>query len=92
MSEHSGWQAAARHLKELGIRKYRLEPQLDEVTFTFTCTFASPDNPRVVRRFEAVADTPLEAVQDVLAQIDDWRAGDSRNRIAVVPADDAQDP
>jgi hypothetical protein len=71
MSEQSGWKVAARRLKELGIRKYRLESQIEEQTFAFICTFSSRDNPRVVRRFEAVADNPLEAVQKVLEQIDE---------------------
>jgi hypothetical protein len=71
--EQSGWQDAARRLKKLGIRKYRLESRIDEQNFVFMCTFASPDNPRVVRRFEAEADNPLEAVQRVLEQIDEWR-------------------
>lgn len=71
--EQSGWQRAARRLKELGIRKYRLESQIEEQQFLFICSFASPDNPRVVRRFEATADNPLEAVEAVLAQIDEWR-------------------
>lgn len=74
MAEQSGWQAAARRLKELGARKYRLEAQIEEQQFLFVCSFASPDNPRVVRRFEATADNPLEAVQNVLAQIDEWRS------------------
>ncbi|MBI3865118.1 MAG: hypothetical protein HY290_24860 [Planctomycetia bacterium] len=76
--EQAGWQTAARRLKELGIRKYRLESQIEEQTFLFACTFASPQNPRVVRRFEAEADTPLEAVQKVLKQIDESRRGAAR--------------
>ena len=75
-AEQSGWKDAARRLKKLGIRKYRLESQIDEQKFVFICTFASPDNPRVVRRFEADADNPLEAVQQVLEQIDEWRNRD----------------
>ncbi len=74
LAEESGWQDAARRLKKLGIRKYRLESQIDEQRFVFSCSFASPDNPRVVRRFEADADNPLEAVQQVLEQIDEWRS------------------
>jgi hypothetical protein len=89
MSEQSAWQAAARRLKELGIRKYRLVPLLDDVTFTFTCDFATPESTRVVRRFEAVADTPLEAVQDVLSQIDDWRSGVRRPKVAAAPDDES---
>ena len=76
LAEQSGWQAAARRLKKLGIRKYRLESRIDEQNFVFICTFASPANPRVVRRFEADADNPLEAVQQVLQQIDEWRNRD----------------
>lgn len=76
VAEQEGWQTAARRLKELGISKYRLESQIEEQTFVFTCDFASPDNPRVVRRFEADAETPLEAVQKVLKQIDEWRGRD----------------
>ncbi len=77
MSEQSGWQAAAQRLKKLGIKKYRLESQIEEQTFVFMCTFSSTDNPRVSRRFEADADTPLEAVQRVLEQIDEWRTRNS---------------
>jgi len=74
LAEQSGWQDAARRLKKLGIRKYRLESRIDEQNFVFTCSLASPDNPQVVRRFEADADNPLDAVQQVLEQIDEWRS------------------
>jgi len=72
--EQAGWQDAAQRLKKLGIRKYRLESRIDEQNFVFSCSLPSPDNPRVVRRFEADADNPLEAVQQVLEQIDEWRS------------------
>ena len=88
MAEQAGWQVAARRLKDLGIRKYRLESQIEEQTFVFVCTFPSPDNPRIVRRFEADADTPLEAVQLVLQQIDEWRSRGGRGDEAESPADD----
>jgi hypothetical protein len=74
MDEQSGWQDAARRLKKLGIRKYRLESRIDEQNFVFTCALTSPDNPQVIRRFEADADNPLEAVEQVLEQIDEWRS------------------
>jgi hypothetical protein len=74
IDEQSGWQDAARRLKKLGIRKYRLESRIDEQNFVFTCALASPDNPQVIRRFEADADNPLEAVEQVLEQIDEWRS------------------
>jgi hypothetical protein len=85
MSEQSGWQEAARRLKQLGIRKYRLTSQIDQQNFVFACTFTSPNNPQVVRRFEADADNPLEAVQNVLAQIDEWRG---RTQSAPRPSED----
>lgn len=88
MEGQAGWQAAARRLKELGIRKYRLESQIEEQTFVFVCNFSSPDNPRVVRRFEAGADTPLEAVQLVLQQIDEWRDRDGQGDDREPSADD----
>ena len=85
-SEQSGWQTAARRLKELGIRKYRLDAQIEEQNFIFTCSLTSPDDVRIVRKFEAEADTPLEAVQQALEQIDDWRArGSSDNLAALAP-------
>jgi hypothetical protein len=86
--EQSGWQAAARRLKELGIRKYRLDAQIEEQTFIFFCIFVSPDNVRIVRRFEAEADTPLEAVQQALEQIDDWRARGTSDKFAALPPEE----
>ena len=74
-NEQAGWQKAAQRLKKLGIRKFRLDSQIDEQRFVFTCSFTAPENPQVVRRFEADADNPLEAVQRVLEQIDEWRRG-----------------
>jgi len=88
LSEQSGWQAAARRLKELGIRKYRLESQIEEQKFIFLCSFSSPDNPRVVRRFEAEADNPLEAVENVLEQIDEWRSRENADDEAATLRDE----
>ena len=81
--EQSGWQAAALHLKELGISKYRLE-SADRKTrrsFSRVALIPSPDNPRIARGFEAEADNPLEAVQTVLDQIDEWRSRDIRRSL-----------
>jgi hypothetical protein len=86
--EQSGWQAAARRLKELGISKYRLESQIEEQMFVFVCAISSPDNPRIARRFEADADNPLEAVELVLQQIDEWRNRDHRAKLAALPPED----
>jgi hypothetical protein len=88
--EQAGWETAARRLKELGIRNYRLESQIEEQTFLFICHFNSPENPRIVRRFEAEADTPLDAVQQVLRQIDEWRSRDVRGGVSGPSADDEQ--
>jgi hypothetical protein len=72
-AEQSGWKAAAERLKELGIRKYRLESQIEAQKFLFTCTLTSPGSSRITRRFEADADNPLEAVEKVLEQVEEWR-------------------
>lgn len=88
LAERTGWQAAASRLKELGIHKYRLESQIEEQSFIFTCTFSSPENPRVTQRFEDDADNPLEAVQKVLRQIDEWRSRDNRTKLAALPAEE----
>ena len=85
LAEQSGWQAAARRLKELGIRKYRLVSQIETQNFVFVCSFALSDNPRIVRRFEADADNPLEAVQSVLQQIDEWRSREDRGDSLYLP-------
>src|SRR5262249_48207778 len=71
--EQSGWREATRRLKELGIRRYRLESQIEEQTFVFICSFAAVDNPRVVRRVETEADDRLEAVQKVIDEIVEWQ-------------------
>lgn len=86
--EQSGWQDAARRLKQLGVRKCRLEPQIDEQRFVFICSMASPDNPRVVRRFEADADEPLAAVQQVIEQIDQWRNRGAAGQTEPLPDDE----
>ncbi|MFN0055753.1 MAG: hypothetical protein ACKV0T_26720 [Planctomycetales bacterium] len=74
-TEQSGWQAAAHRLKALGITKYRLESRIEDQAFLFRCELSSPDNPHVIERFEADGESPLEAVEQVLDQIDQWQAG-----------------
>lgn len=76
--EQSGWQTAARRLKELGIRKYRLESQIEEQMFLFRCEYPTPETPQVTELFEAVADTPLDAVLEALRQIDEWLQSEDR--------------
>lgn len=82
--EQSGWRLAASRLKELGIRRYRLESQIEEQQFLFRCEYPTPETPNVTELFEAVAETPLEAVMEALRQIDDWlQHGDSSSDLAV---------
>jgi hypothetical protein len=77
LSEPAGWDVATRRLKALGIRKYRLDSHVEEQNIVFVCNVASPDNPRVAHRFETEGETPLEAVQAALRQIEDWRGRDN---------------
>lgn len=71
--EAQSWKAAVARLNALGIRDYQMQPGEREGEFHFSCLFVSRSNPRVVRRFEAEAAEPLEAVEQVLAQVDQWR-------------------
>ena len=66
------WRAAVARLNELGIDRYRLSAGEQPNAFYFCCWYAPTSNPRVIYRFEAEADGPLKAVQDVLEQIDAW--------------------
>ncbi len=66
------WRQAVRQLNELGIHRFRLEPGHDDADFHFTCEFSPDNDPRITRRFEAEAAEPLQAVERVLQQIDEW--------------------
>ncbi len=68
------WKHAVDRLNALGIRDFQLQPGEREGDFNFSCRFASRQNPRVIHRFEAEASDPLDAVNQVLRQLDDWRA------------------
>ena len=67
------WQSAARQLEDLGISSYHLEPGSEAGSFLFVCSFCPQTSPNVTMRFEAEAIEPLDAVDDVLAQIDHWQ-------------------
>lgn len=69
------WQTAVRKLKSLGITEYQLTPGEGDNGFLFTCQCASPDSPRITHRFEAESAEPFAAVQDVLTQVEKWKAG-----------------
>lgn len=66
------WRSAVARLNELEIRNFRLEPGQHVGEFVFICSFTPADSPWLSQRFEAQADEPLRAVENVLDQIDDW--------------------
>lgn len=66
------WRQASAKLNDLGVKNYHLERGVTEGTFLFVCMFSPGDSPQVVHRFEAEADDPLIAVNQVLQQIDRW--------------------
>jgi hypothetical protein len=69
------WKAAIARLNALGIHEYQIQPGEREGEIEFRCLYVlRNNNPRVMQRFEAEAREPLEAVEQVLAQIDDWKA------------------
>lgn len=68
----STWDEAFNRLEALGIAKYRLEPARNPREFLFVCSLATDDSSRITRRFEAVATDPLQAVTQVIAQIETW--------------------
>jgi hypothetical protein len=78
--EAKSWKAAIARLNALGIRDYQLQPGQREGEFLFSCHFVSRHNPRVMQRFEAEAGEPLQAVQRVLQQIDEWKGRRSEAR------------
>lgn len=72
MSEQSRWQAASTRIKQLRIQKYRLEATIEEPRFVFRCVFAPAESSQVTQLFEAEAETPIDAVEQVLEQVDEW--------------------
>src|SRR5690606_6864290 len=72
------WQSAAERLEELGISSYHLEPGAELGSFLFVCSFCPEASSHVTMRFEAESAEPLNAVGDVLAQIDHWQQQQSR--------------
>jgi hypothetical protein len=69
------WREASLRLHDLGIRDYHLERGASESSFLFVCVFSPGDAPQVVHRFEAEAEDPLVAVNQVLNQVDGWMRG-----------------
>jgi hypothetical protein len=66
------WTTAIDELNAEGVHNYRLTPGAQPGVFRFMCFVTSVESPRVSRRFDAEAGDPLEAVQQVLAQVADW--------------------
>jgi hypothetical protein len=66
------WQSAVRRLQEFGIEDFQLRPGSAPDQFHFSCLIEPKDNPRVMHRFEAEAAEPLDAVQDVVTQLESW--------------------
>ena len=69
------WEQAIGELARYGIHDYRLQPGLEENSFHFACYLHGSDNGNessTIIRFEAEANTPLQAVQNTLQQIKKW--------------------
>jgi hypothetical protein len=83
------WKRAIGRLNSLGIREYQLQAGEREGEFNFSCRLISRTNPRVIHRFEAEAADPLDAVSQVLRQIDEWksRRGESRDPVRTSSSD-----
>lgn len=71
-SSQLDWRTASRRLTELGIQRYHLERGSTPDTFLFVCLLTPGDNPQVTHRFESENPDPLEAVNAVLVQVDQW--------------------
>lgn len=68
------WDMATQRLKELGIRNHKVDYLPTAGQFMFSCSFTPGNNPSISRRFEAVAEKPRLAIQEVLRQIDEWQS------------------
>jgi len=88
--EAKGLRAGIARLNTLGITDYQWQPGDRDGEFLFRCRLVSRHNPRMTQRFEAEAGEPLQALEKVLAQIDEWRtrrAGrDVRTSVGDAPA------
>lgn len=68
------WQSAIGKLRKIGIEDYTLKPGSSPKLFHFSCTYTPTSNvkPRITHRFEAESEDPLQAVVDVIEQIEEW--------------------
>lgn len=70
---NSAWRRAIQRLNRLGIDDYRLEPGAQPHRFLFVCSHRSSRDSHIVLRFEAESNDPLDAVEQVLRQIEQSR-------------------
>ncbi len=66
------WRTASRKLSDMGIDRYHLERGATPDSFLFVCLVSPADSPQVTHRFEAEHSDPLNAVNNVLGQVDHW--------------------
>lgn len=66
------WMTANRRLSEMGIDRFHLERAATSDAFLFVAVVTPADTPNVTHRFEAEHREPLQAVDNVLNQIDHW--------------------
>jgi hypothetical protein len=76
----SAWQAATRRLKDLGVGNHHLNYFADRDAYRFWCSVNDRSSPTVTRRFEAVESDPLQAIENVLRQVEDWNSGRPNER------------
>lgn len=74
-AEAGTWQQAAESLDRMGLSDYRLLRGLTEGSFVFVCTMSSASHANITQRFEAESNEPVQAVHNVLRQIEQWQAG-----------------
>jgi hypothetical protein len=66
---------AEMRLRELGATQYALEAWgHDNSRYLFVCRMAVGGNPNVNQVFQATKNDPWDAMQDVLAQVEQWRS------------------
>lgn len=66
------WADQIKKLRTYGIKNYQLVPGSEPGEFLFRCVTVSPRNSRLVFRFESEAQDPLDAVSDVVRQVEEW--------------------
>lgn len=69
------WRQAIDRLNSFGPLNYRLTNGVQPDDYLFVCHVPSTDDSRITRRFEAEAKEPLDAVAQVLGQIEQWVVG-----------------